>query len=207
MQVVYRIRNKITEDIYIGSAVKYDYRIWAHLSRLRKGTHHSKILQNAFNKYGESIFEFSVLEQVHDKQKLIEREQYYLDTLKPKYNISKKAGSPLGIKHSLRSRINMSRSHIGMSKEERGHKVECKCCICKRPTGIKSYRWIKREERICKCGCRNKFICTIKSSQRYINGHNKSQLGRKKTMEEIDKQKTSILKYYVSKRNNRARIR
>jgi group I intron endonuclease len=30
----------------------------------------------------------------------IEREQYYLTSLKPEYNILKVAGSPLGFKHS-----------------------------------------------------------------------------------------------------------
>jgi group I intron endonuclease len=31
---------------------------------------------------------------------ILEREQYYLDSLKPQYNILKVAGSPLGTKHS-----------------------------------------------------------------------------------------------------------
>lgn len=33
-------------------------------------------------------------------EKAIEREQHYLDHLKPEYNILKVAGSPLGFKHS-----------------------------------------------------------------------------------------------------------
>jgi hypothetical protein len=38
-------------------------------------------LQNAWNKYGEDNFYFSVLELVPDKDKLIEREQYWIDKL------------------------------------------------------------------------------------------------------------------------------
>ena len=39
---------------------------------------------------------------------LIEREQYYLDLLKPEYNILKIAGSMLGFKHSEATKIKMS---------------------------------------------------------------------------------------------------
>jgi len=35
-----------------------------------------------------------------DKKETLIREQYYLDLLNPEYNILKKAGSPLGFKHS-----------------------------------------------------------------------------------------------------------
>jgi hypothetical protein len=35
---------------------------------------------------------------------ILEREQYYLDLLKPEYNILKVAGSSLGFKHSEESR-------------------------------------------------------------------------------------------------------
>ena len=42
---------------------------------------------------------FEILEYC-DPDKAIEREQYYLDQLRPKYNILKTAGSSLGFKHS-----------------------------------------------------------------------------------------------------------
>jgi group I intron endonuclease len=51
-------------------------------------------------KYGYSNFSLDILEYC-EPSVLIKREQYYLDTLKPEYNILKKAGSSFGYKHSL----------------------------------------------------------------------------------------------------------
>lgn len=50
-------------------------------------------------KYGYSKFNLEIIEYC-EPEKCIEREQYYLDNLKPEYNILLKAGSPLGYKHS-----------------------------------------------------------------------------------------------------------
>lgn len=175
MKAVYKIENQKTGDIYIGSSVDYDYRRWIHLHRLRKGNHHSAILQNSWNKHGETSFLFSVLESVNSDELLIEREQYYIDTLAPRYNIAKKAGSPLGTKHTYESRMNMSIAHKKLTAEQRGHKEGCKCCICLRPKGENDYRYIKREQRKCECGCGNTYICKINSTRRFINGHNNSK--------------------------------
>lgn len=114
MKAIYKIENTITKDFYIGSAVDYNYRRWLHLHRLRKGKHHSPILQNSFKKYGEGAFLFSIVEEVLDKEKLIEREQYYIDTLNPRYNICRIAGSALGYKHTNVARLNMSLAHKGI---------------------------------------------------------------------------------------------
>jgi group I intron endonuclease len=43
---------------------------------------------------------------------LIEREQYYLDTLEPKYNILKIAGSSLGYKHSLKTLLKFKKRKL-----------------------------------------------------------------------------------------------
>ena len=58
-----------------------------------------------------------------DKKETLIREQYYLDLLKPEYNILKKAGSPLGFKHSdeakakMRGPRNRSLEHTRKLKE------------------------------------------------------------------------------------------
>lgn len=54
---------------------------------------------NALLKYGHSNFTLEILEYC-PISKLIEREQYYLDLLKPEYNIATIAYSTLGYKHS-----------------------------------------------------------------------------------------------------------
>ena len=53
-------------------------------------------------KYGHGNFILEILEYC-DKSNLLEREQYYLDKLKPEYNILKYAYSMLGYKHTASS--------------------------------------------------------------------------------------------------------
>lgn len=116
---IYKIENTINVNIYVGSAVNLYVRLGDHRSGLRANKHANTILQNAWNKYGESAFVFSVLEVVHDKTKLIEREQYYIDTLNPYYNICRTAGSRLGVPCSSDTKMKIRASNLG-----RTHSVE-----------------------------------------------------------------------------------
>src|ERR1700757_2872980 len=81
---------------YIGSAISFSNRWRLHRHHLRKGRHHSRALQRAWNKYGEMaiVFEKIALCPITD---LLAIEQAAIDRLKPAYNICLKAGSPLGI--------------------------------------------------------------------------------------------------------------
>jgi group I intron endonuclease len=97
---IYKITNSVNGKIYVGSAVDLRKRWGNHKSNLNVGINKSKHLQAAWNKYGQDSFEFSVIEYVEDKTKLIEREQYYIDTLSPEYNILTVAGSSLGYRHT-----------------------------------------------------------------------------------------------------------
>ena len=92
---IYKIINNITKDIYIGSSVNLSNRKSRHFRDLEKNIHHSIILQRAVNKYKIENFDFIILEYC-DKNDLLIREQYYLDTLFPLYNILKNAGNSLG---------------------------------------------------------------------------------------------------------------
>jgi len=47
------------------------------------------------------------------REDLIKREQYYIDLLKPEYNILQKAGSSLGFKHSEETLTKMSTAQVG----------------------------------------------------------------------------------------------
>ena len=104
---IYQILNIINQKCYIGSAIRFSSRFGVHRNTLRNNKHHSIILQRAWNKYGENSFIFNILEEC-DIEKLIEREQYYIDLLKPEYNICKIAGSCLGIKFSAESSLKKS---------------------------------------------------------------------------------------------------
>jgi len=96
---IYQITNQVNGKCYIGSAVNLKRRWQHHLAALRCGGHSNLHLQRAFDKDGEEAFVFEVFEEA-GSENLIAREQYYLDTLKPEYNFSPTAGSPLGYRHT-----------------------------------------------------------------------------------------------------------
>lgn len=113
--VVYKITNTINQKFYIGSAVYFAARRGEHLSLLRKNSHHNKHLQNSFNKYGEQNFKFEILEYA-TKETLIEREQFYIDTLNPVFNFLKTAYSSIGFKHSEETKRHLSNTFKGMQR-------------------------------------------------------------------------------------------
>jgi len=119
---IYKITNLVNNKIYIGSAIRIDRRFYAHKSQLNKNCHVNRHLQNAWNQHGPESFAFERLEKVKSKSKLIEREQYYLDTLlyaqeflkkedvrfsELGYNLNPTAGSNLGVKYSEESKKKM----------------------------------------------------------------------------------------------------
>jgi group I intron endonuclease len=95
---IYVIRCKTTNKAYIGSSKNIRLRWNAHRYKLRKGIHHSKKLQHAWNKYGEESFEFIVAEEVIDGL-LSVFEQIYINKFnacKDGYNILTHAGTTIG---------------------------------------------------------------------------------------------------------------
>jgi group I intron endonuclease len=107
---IYMIQNINSKKVYIGSALNIYKRIFgassiSHLKALSTNTHSNKHLQNTYNKHGIDSFKFKILETC-EKSILLEREQYYFDTVlnaknlkdfkKKAYNICPTAGSPLG---------------------------------------------------------------------------------------------------------------
>jgi group I intron endonuclease len=86
----------------VGSSLNLTKRLSKYFSFIfiKKNTFNSKsIIHNSLLKYGYNKFSLDILEYC-ESSVLIEREQYYLDKLEPKYNILKKAGSSFGYKHS-----------------------------------------------------------------------------------------------------------
>lgn len=112
---VYIIKNIVNGKIYIGSSVNVFKRWTQHRYKLNKGNHANKHLQRAWNKYGISEFEFSILELINNPSKeiLIELEQKYLDEHKSfnkdvGYNILKKADSSLGVEMTKETKNKLS---------------------------------------------------------------------------------------------------
>lgn len=75
---IYVIRHIGSGKVYVGSSVNVQQRWHAHRSMLRRGAHHSRRLQRAWTKYGESAFDFVVVVECTAND-LAEREQAEID--------------------------------------------------------------------------------------------------------------------------------
>ena len=86
---VYMIQNTENKKVYVGSSRKIRSRRTKHFSALNKNCHENYKLQLDYNEYGKDYFRWVILEYVdsNDLNTLEKREQYWIDTLKPKYNI------------------------------------------------------------------------------------------------------------------------
>lgn len=119
------ILNIETGKRYVGSSVDIESRFYDHRVGLNAGEHHSRHLQSAWMKYGESAFWLLLLETVRESKDLVQREQHYLDLLKAAdpdfgYNILSRAYSSLGSTHphTPDSRAKISAAQTG---KKRGH--------------------------------------------------------------------------------------
>lgn len=109
---IYVIEQTNAGRIYIGSSIDIEHRWYIHRRLLNAGTHHSPRLQHAWAKHGPEVFRFSVLEECErDKSILLAREQEYLDTFAPVFNVCPTAGSPLGRPVTDSALANMRRAN------------------------------------------------------------------------------------------------
>lgn len=111
---IYKI--EINNTLYIGSAIDIYQRMHRHLHDLRNNKHCNNKIQQLVNKYGIDNVNFYILEFV-DKENLIEREQYYINLIRPTLNICKKAGSALGYKFTKEQSEHLSKIRKGKYPE------------------------------------------------------------------------------------------
>lgn len=103
---VYRWINNVNGNTYVGSSVNISVRLYTYYSLISLSKS-NRIIDKALLKYGFSNFSLEILEYCNNKEDVIKREQYFLDLLKPQYNIVQTAGSTLGYKHTPESLIKM----------------------------------------------------------------------------------------------------
>ena len=125
---VYKITNEINGKLYIGSSYDLEGRYIIHKRELLKNEHHSKKLQNAWNKYKKERFNFEIIHtlqfaEIFNKEELRKElvfiEQLYLNALlfanednnkfqKLGYNIRRVASSSLGATLTSEQKANAS---------------------------------------------------------------------------------------------------
>lgn len=95
---IYKIQNTIDGKCYIGQTVDYSRRKATHINKLRRNAHDNPKLQNAWIKYGEQSFEFTVWEfEIETLDHLNELECEYIekfDSLQNGYNLVEGGGKP-----------------------------------------------------------------------------------------------------------------
>ena len=112
---------------YIGSAIDMDGRKYRHLNDLKTGKHHNSHMQRIYNKYGASVFEFTVVEEC-TMDNLYIREEYHILTSDRKLMVNQLLGACGGDTLSLNPRkaeiialrsASLKRTMGNMTQEER----------------------------------------------------------------------------------------
>jgi len=117
---IYIIQNEVNGKIYVGSARSFFGRYQRHRWALENNNHWNSHLQCSYNKHHNNNFTFNILEIVNDRNELLDREQYWLDELRPTddvvgYNYDSIAGPThnLGKSPSQETRDKISKSLTG----------------------------------------------------------------------------------------------
>lgn len=122
MAVIYRITNMANGKFYIGSAESFARREWQHKYALRRNEHKNPRLQAAWNKYGEEMFVFEVIEEIAPDRNAFDIENTYLHKVVGQedcYNVNTDAvGMRTGIPHTEASKAKVSASRKGKAAGE-----------------------------------------------------------------------------------------
>ncbi len=99
---IYKITTLDDGSFYIGSSINISSRWKRHISQLKNKTHSNYYLRKKYQKYGLENLRFEIIEFC-EKLNIKEREQWYLDYLKPSLNINKMAsGGDMISNHPLK---------------------------------------------------------------------------------------------------------
>lgn len=192
MKCVYTITNTQNNKYYLGSTLNFEKRKKEHLRKLRANTHYNIHLQRTFNKDGENVFLFEIIEEIDEETSEKDVEQTYLNTLNYDrcYNLSSRAwgGGRLGKKCSEETKKKMSDSHKEkihseeslrkMSESQKGkpkHTEETKKFLSEKA----KKDWEEREPKLCNvCGTsyykscskcwKDKYLKTLRKGPRVI---------------------------------------
>lgn len=118
---IYSITNKINNKIYIGQSINIESRWSHHRNELNNNKHRNCYLQNSWNKYGESNFEFNIVYKTNseDLKNLNEKELYYINKYESMYNKNgyniKGGGDVNEFSYDTKSKLRNSRKANGQA--------------------------------------------------------------------------------------------
>ena len=139
---IYKITCSVNGKVYIGKSINIDQRIKAHRYSGRKKQQRGRF-PNAIKKYGWDSFNVEILHTVehfdaslHNEDLLILESEYIkqFNSIDPSlgYNMCEFSKDFSGKKHTIESRINMSKGRMGLKPSE-----ETRMKMSKARTGIK----------------------------------------------------------------------
>lgn len=107
---IYKIVSKNSGKFYVGSSQNLRKRELDHFSLLRNKKHPNKYLQRVWDKYQDLYF---IIIEECSIEALILREQYYINTLIPKYNLRPIAESNRGWNMPEKGKLKISKANKG----------------------------------------------------------------------------------------------
>lgn len=180
---IYKISSIIKPvKFYIGSSINVYYRKHRHICDIKKDQHANKKMQNHFNKYGIRDLKFEILCTCPNEY-LIKLEQWFMDTMKPTFNIRMIAESNLGCKHpnakphSAETRRKMVEGWKAAFTEETRRKISD---AAKRRRHSQSFK-----DGVSKFMKGNKYAKGSKRTKKFKEGVSSFHKGRKRSSETI----------------------
>ena len=120
---IYKVTNLTTNEFYIGSSKNIESRWAYHKAKFKSNEETFNKLYLDFKKYGLESFKFKIIERCSTNIK--EKEQEYIDKLKPHYN-TKAAHSDKIYKIDEKKRKKYIKDYYNRVCEYNGHKLKLK---------------------------------------------------------------------------------
>lgn len=176
-QGIYKIINIVNNKFYIGSSINIEQRWKTHKKELKRGVHHSRHLQNAWNKYGQENFIIEIIEEIVNLEFLLIKEQAYIDDKKPHYNVL------LNVDGTKRIFTPEARQKMSLAKKGKKLSDEHKQKIKSSNSGINNYMYGRKHS----IQTKNKISQKLKNRKRkpftdeHKNKIRKKLIGKKHT--------------------------
>ncbi|MGH0371744.1 NUMOD3 domain-containing DNA-binding protein [Sinorhizobium meliloti] len=124
---VYALRHLETGSVYVGGSSNVPTRKFSHLYKLARGKHENSTIQALYDASpsGNNAFECAMIECCN-RDDLVKREQFWIDTLKPDLNRGKSNIGHKVFSEESKARMSMLRTGEGNAFYGRHHTAETK---------------------------------------------------------------------------------